>query len=301
MNEKFDINSIEQLASILGFTPETLIEVSSNLKSYFHYRRFSKGNKTRTLVIPHGKFSDILKALNKKVLQKVTLPVVIKGGRKKMSIYKNAEVHCGQKVVATLDIKDFYPSISSNRVHHALLGIGCAEAVVDLLVKLTTCNGRVPLGFPTSPALANIVLISMANRFQKLSEQHNLRCSFWVDDITLSGSLRVSRLKNLFHKIVTQEGFRINEKKSIKFMENSALQVVTKLSVNSNKPKVMREYRRSLRSLLHRCIIQGPALQTRDCLKKFKRSILGKVSFVKSIDEEQGIKLRKQFDRINWN
>lgn len=301
MIEKCDIKSIEQLSLILGFTSETLIEVSSNLKSYFYYKRISKGNKTRTLVIPHGKFKDILKALNRKVLQKVALPVAIKGGRKKISIYENAELHCGQKVVATLDIDNFFPSISSKRVGHALLGIGCSEVVADLLVKLTTCNGRIPLGFPTSPALANIVLIPMANRFQKLSEQHNLRCSFWIDDITLSGSLRVSRLKNLFHKIVTQEGFRINEKKSIKFMENSAPQVVTKLSVNDNKPKVMREYRRSLRSLLHRCIIQGPALQTRDCLKKFKRSILGKISFVKSIDEEQGIKLRKQFDRINWN
>lgn len=301
MIEKFDIKSIEQLALILGFAPESLIEVSNNLKSYFCYKRISKGNKTRTLVIPRGKFKDILKALNRKVFQKVALPVVIKGGRKKMSIYKNAELHCGQKVVATLDIEDFFPSISSKRVSHALLSIGCAEVVADLLVKLTTCNGRIPLGFPTSPALANIVLIPMVNRFQKLSEQHNLNCSFWIDDITLSGSLRVSRLKNLFHKIVTQEGFRINEKKSIKFMENSAPQVVTKLSVNDNKPKVMREYRRSLRSLLHRCMIQGPASQTQDCLKKFKRSILGKISFVKFIDEEQGIKLRKQFDRINWN
>jgi hypothetical protein len=301
MNEKFDIKSIEQLSLILGFTSETLIEVSSNLKSYFYYKRISKGNKTRTLVIPHGKFKDILKALNRKVLQKVALPIIIKGGRKKMSIYKNAELHCGQKVVATFDIEDFFPSISSKRVGHILLGIGCSEVVADLLVKLTTCNGRIPLGFPTSPALANIVLISMANRLQKLSEQHDLRCSLWIDDITLSGSLRVSRLKNLFHKIVTQEGFRINEKKSIKFMENSAPQVVTKLSVNDNKPKVMREYRRSLRSLLHRCIIQGPALQTRDCLKKFKRSMLGKISFVKSIDEEQGIKLRKQFNKINWD
>jgi RNA-directed DNA polymerase len=301
MNKKFDIKSIEQLASMLGFSTETLIEVSSNLKSYFHYRRFSKGNKTRTLIIPHGKFNDILKAFNKKVLQKVTLPVVIKGGIKEMSIYKNAEVHCGQKVVATFDIKNFYPSINSKRVRHTLLGIGCSESVVDLLVKLTTCNGCVPLGFPTSPALANIILISMANRFQKLSEQHNLRCSFWIDDITLSGSLRVSRLKNLFRKIVTQEGFVINEKKSIKFMKNSVRQVVTKLSVNGTKPKVMREYRMSLRSLLYRCRILGPESQTRGCLKKFKRSILGKISFVKSIDEVQGVKLGKQFNRINWN
>jgi len=301
MNEEFDLKSIEQLASILGNSSETLIEVSNNLKRYFHYKRIRKGNKTRTLTIPHGKLNDILKALNKKVLQKVTIPLVIIGGRKKMSIYKNAEIHCGQKVVATLDIKDFFPSIGSKRVRHALLAIGCSEPVSDLMVKLTTCNGRVPLGFSTSPALANIVLTSMANRFQKLSEQHNLRCSFWFDDITLSGSLRVNRLENLFRKIVTQEGFLINKKKSIKFMENSVHQTVTKLSVNGTKPKVVKEYRRSLRSLLHRCIILGPKSQTSGCLKKFKRSILGKISFVKSIDEIQGIKLQKQFDKIIWN
>ena len=97
MIEKCDIKSIEQLASILGFTPEILIEVSSNLKSYFYYKKISKGNKTRTLVIPHRKFKDILKAINRKVLQKVALPIVIKGGRKKCQYTKMLSFIAGKK------------------------------------------------------------------------------------------------------------------------------------------------------------------------------------------------------------
>lgn len=301
MNQKIDIKSIEQLSMKLGVTTETLNEVSNNIDKYIHYKKISKGRKTRTFVSPNGKLKCILGVLHKKVLQKVDMPSAINGGRKKMSIYKNAKPHCKKKAVATLDIKDFFPSVSCKRIHNALTGIGFTEDVADLLVKLTTCNGRLPLGFPTSSVLANIVLIPMAIRFQKLSDQHDLKCSFWVDDITLSGSLRVSKLKNLFYKIVTQEGFKINEEKSIKLMRNNKPQVVTKLSVNSTKPKVTKEYRKNLRSSLHHCLTQGPASQTNDCLKKFKRSLLGKISFVKSIDEVQGKKLQKQFDEISWN
>ncbi|MDD5014563.1 MAG: hypothetical protein PHW73_05610, partial [Atribacterota bacterium] len=137
MNEKFNIKSIEQLASILGFDSETLIEISNNLKSHVYYKKISKENKRRTIVMPDEKFKAILKAFNRKVLQKVTLPAAIKGGRRKMSIYKNAQLHCGQKAVATLDIENFFPSISSKRVSYVLLGIGFSDIVVDLLVKLT--------------------------------------------------------------------------------------------------------------------------------------------------------------------
>jgi len=301
MNQKINIKSIEQLSMKLGVTTEILNEVSNNIDKYIYYKKIIKGNKRRTLISPNGKLKCLLGVLHKKVLQKVDIPSAINGGRKKMSIYKNAKPHCGKRVVATLDIKDFFPSISCKRVRNALTGIGFTEDVADLLVKLTTCNGRLPLGFPTSSVLANIVLIPMAIRFQKLSDQHDLKCSFWVDDITLSGSLRVSKLKNLFYKIVTQEGFKINEEKSIKLMKNNKPQVVTKLSVNSTKPKVMKEYRNNLRSLLHHCVTQGPASQTNDCLKKFKRSLSGKISFVKSIDKAQGMKLQKQFDGISWN
>ena len=301
MNQKLDITSTEQLAMKLVIDEETLIEISNNTDKYIHHKIISKENKRRTLVVPNGELKHILKFLNIKVLQKIELPAVIKGGRKNMSIYKNAKLHCGQKAVATLDVKDFFPSISSNRVYHALIGAGFTEIVADLLVKLSTYKGRLPLGFPTSSSLANLVIIPMAHRLQKLADQHNLKCSFWVDDITISGSMRVGKLRNLINKIVTQEGFKINEKKGIKLMENNKPQIVTKLSVNSTKPKVMKEYRKNLRSLLRHCVTQGPASQTNDCLKKFKRSLLGKISFVKSIDETRGIKLQRQFDRINWN
>lgn len=301
MVKRFKIYTIEELSTIIGFTPQTLFDVSNNIKSYFYYKRIKKGAKIRVLTIPHGKLKAIQKELNKNLFQKAVLPIVIKGGRKKISIFKNAEVHCGQKLVATLDIKNFYPSISSKRVYKVLISRGFSSIVADILVKLTTCNGRVPLGFLTSPSVANIVLASMAYRFERLSEQHNLVCSFWVDDIAFSGSIRVEKLENLFRKIVCQEGFEINEVKAIKFMTSSSRQAVTKLTLNSGRPKVMREYRRLLRTLLHKCIVEGPKDQTDDCLKKFRRSLLGKISYVGSIDKEQGVRLKGQFTKILWS
>lgn len=295
MKQKVNITSTEDLATIIGVTTEKLIEVSGNIKKYIYFKRKTTGTKKRLFIIPNKELRRIQTPINKNVLQKIKVPQEIGGGKKKRSIYKNALPHCGQKTVVTLDIKDFFPSISSKKLKDTLVNIGFNEEVSAMIVKLTTYNGRLPLGFSTSPILANIVLMQTANRFKKLAEQHNLKYSVWVDDIAISGH-RASKFKNLFRKIVNQEGFEINEEKSIKIMKNSESQLVTKLSVNSRKPKVSKKYRKNLRAEIHNYKIQKENNYTNVDFKKRRQSILGKITHVQSIDKSQGNKLKKQLE-----
>lgn len=300
MKQKVNITSIEDLTTTIGVTTEKLIEVSGNIKKYIHRIKGTTGTKKRLFICPNKELRSIQTPINTKILQKIKVFPEIGGGKKKRSIYKSALPHCGQKTVVTLDIKDFFPSISTKKLNDTLINIGFNKEVSAMIVKVTTYNGRLPLGFSTSTILANIVLMPMAKRLKKLAELHKLKFSVWVDDITISGS-RAGKIKNLVRKIVKQEGFEINEEKGIKVMKNSEPQLVTKLSVNSGKPKVNKKYRKNLRAEIHNYKIQKEKIHTNVDFKRRRQSILGKINYVNDSDKKQGNKLKKQIELVESN
>jgi len=299
MEKSLNINTIEELAFRLGYSRSSLEVFANNANE--HYRTISifKNGKKRILDIPDGELKKVQRRINKRLLQEISLPDAIQGSRKKGSIKKNAELHVGQRIIGNLDIKDFFPSVSSKRVKELFAKIGCSDIVSDVLTKLTTWRGRLPQGVPTSSTIANLILLDMDRRFKNLCDIHHIRYSFYVDDITISGSQRTERLKNLFCKIIRQEGFKVNPDK-IKFQNKAERQAVNNLVVNSGIPNVPKEYNRRLRAIIHNCIKFGPLTQTKEDLESFKKSLLGKINYVRMINQKVGYKLLNEFQKINW-
>ena len=299
MEKIFKINTIDELVARLGVGRGMLDGILDNIKGHYKSRIIFKNEKKRRIDIPDTGLKKIQRLINKRLLQKVNLPDSIQGSKKKGSIKKNAELHTGQKVIGNLDIKDFFPSVNGKRVKSVFIGIGCSDIVSDILVRLTTWRNVLPQGVPTSSSIANLVLLNMDKRFKNLCEIHGLRYSFYVDDITISGNQRVEKLKKLFCKIISQEGFDVNPDK-IKFHNKTERQIVTNLVVNSGKPNVPKEYKRNLRAVLKNCIKLGPATQTKKSVEEFKRSLIGKINYVLSINQKAGYKLLGEFQKINW-
>src|SRR5690606_32495868 len=128
-------DDLEDLATIIGVTTEKLIEVSGNIKKYIYFKRKTTGTKKRLFIIPNKELRRIQTPINKNVLQRIKVPQEIGGGKKKRSISKNALAHCGQKTVVTLDIKEFFPSISSKKLNDTLNNIGFNKEVSAMIVK----------------------------------------------------------------------------------------------------------------------------------------------------------------------
>jgi len=292
MKKNNDIRAIETLSETTGVDQEVILDIINNQKKHIYYKSIKKGDKKRIIVSPGYEYKNLLKVIDKKILKKLDLPSAIKGGRKKESIYSNAKLHCEKEEVMSLDIKNFFPSINSKRVHRELVNRGFSENYATLIVNLTTCNGKLPQGFPTSNNIANMVITPMIERLQSLADKFGLTVTVWVDDITISGSHRVSKFKNLINKIIVQEAFTVNEKKAIKIMKKTDSQLVTKINVNSCKPRVQKGYVDNVRASIHKCSNNSFLLE------KNKKSLQGKISFVKSINKEQGAKLKKQFDSL---
>src|SRR5690349_1074658 len=73
------------------------------------------------------------------------------------SIVDNARPHVNRAVVINVDLADFFPSITAERVTAAWRGLGWGAEAAAVLTAICTLDGRLPQGAPTSPALSNLV------------------------------------------------------------------------------------------------------------------------------------------------
>lgn len=110
-----------------------------------------------------------------------------------------------------------------------------------------------PQGAPTSPVITNIVCKKLDHRLTGVANRFGLRYSRYADDITFSSMHNVYQkdgefLKEL-HRIITDQGFHINEKKT-RLQKTGHRQEVTGLVVNE-KVNVQKRYIKQLRMWLY--------------------------------------------------
>jgi RNA-directed DNA polymerase len=88
----------------------------------------------------------------------------------------------------TVDVKRFFDNVDHRSVFRTLREIGYSTEAARLLTKLTTRNGLLPQGAPTSGVIANLVLarpVDAPTRVQ--ADKTNTKFTRFVDDIGLPG------------------------------------------------------------------------------------------------------------------
>lgn len=239
------------------------------------------------------------------------------------SICTNAQPHLGQRVVLKLDLENFYPSVSLNRVVSIFRSLGyCREAAI-WLGRLTTTSlpaamqrqsdsisdlkpylgRRLPQGAPTSPALANLSAFSLDLRLAGLSRSFGANYTRYADDLTFSGDEQFLRSLAVFiplvDQIVRSERFSLNKRKR-KVIRNNQRQTVTGVVVNTH-PNVARRDYDTLKAILTNCIRRGPSTQNHDRHESFSAHLQGRIAHVVQLNPARGERLRRLFEQINWN
>ena len=169
----------------------------------------------------------------------------------------------------SLDIEDFFPSISSQRIYGLLIGkrLRAPSDVAYDISQLCVGERGLAQGSPVSPLISNMICLSLDRAILDFAKDNGLFYTRYADDITLSTSNR-KRFMELFggtndpqnptipdaiRTAITEhngrESFKINMAKT-HYRTPSQRQIVTGVVVNE-KLNVTREYRRKLRSCLH--------------------------------------------------
>lgn len=327
------LNTRRDLAEWLGLTPGELawfadarsLERTVADEELRHYRCTwvaKPGGGARLLERPKPR----LKAIQRQILDEVLGPIpaheAAHGFVRGRSVMTGARPHVGQRVVVRLDLESFFPTIRGGRVFGILRAVGYPEPVAHALTGLTTtvvpmaawraapagtswhlgralATPHLPQGAPTSPALANLAAHRLDRRLAGLAVTFGAAYTRYADDLAFSGDGQLERLIPGARDIAEDEGFRLNEAKTT-VRRRHQRQRVAGVVVNA-RPNAARDEVDRLKALLHNAARHGPASQNRDGHPDFRAHLLGRISWVASLNPERGVRLRNDFDRIDWD
>jgi Retron-type reverse transcriptase len=196
----------------------------------------------------------------------------------KCPLVKNAEVHKYNLFIFKMDLKDFFPSISSKRVMALFRSIGYNEEVSAHLTNICTCDNGLPQGAVTSPYLSNLICAKLDIRLQKYCSKRDIAFSRYADDLTFSGNNR-DTLKNIYSmvvKIIEDEGYKVNISKT-KFITPKSRKSVTGITIANEQLKAPRQLKKSVRSMIHKAIVT--------CDYNEIDKIRGNIAYISSIEE----------------
>lgn len=180
---------------------------------------------------PLPNFKDIQKLILINILYKIPVSPYAKAYIKKKSIKENVRFHRRQKAVLTLDIHDFFGSITSYRVYRLFSELGYNEAVDMMLTGLCSLDNELPQGAPTSAALSNIVMKEFDGTIAKYTGENKIRYTRYSDDMTFSGDFNLVDVIRLVRRELKKYGMRLNDEKT-RTRRQGQQQEVTGIIVN---------------------------------------------------------------------
>lgn len=300
------------------FTLENII----NNPSYKHYSIPKKKGGVREIYAPSENLKSIQKRLNN-FLQAYYLCIkpnevhgfVINPGYTKTycNIVDNAINHTNKKHVLNIDLKDFFPSILARRVKNLFISgyFNFNEQIANALTLLTTFEGKLPIGAPTSPVLSNFICLQLDSDLKIFCTKNNLVYSRYADDLTFSSNYQISTDIILDVILLIQKNnFKINEKK-LRLKPSCRKQTVTGLVVNK-KVNIDRKLLKKIRAMLHDFTTNGLEMATKRHFNlkseidekhktKFVNRLDGYINFVGQVrgkKDQLYIKQKSSFDNL---
>jgi hypothetical protein len=290
------------------------------------------GRPVRVIERPKRRLKQIQRRILHEILDLIPAHEASHGFTRGRSVRSHASEHTGKFVVIRLDLEDFFASIAANRVYGIFRTAGYPESVAHSLTALATnvvpsglwqslarpadsaqidahhrlgrrlATPHLPQGAATSPALANLAAFRLDRRLTGLAASLKVSYTRYADDLTFSGPARLVRAANTLRRAVAEiareEGFSVNDHKSM-LATRAGRQRVCGVIVNERLNVSRHEYD-VLKAILHNARVHGPASQNREALPEFRAHLLGRLSWVQSLNPERGEKLRRQFTSIVW-
>jgi hypothetical protein len=314
-NELPPLDTPQQLAEALGVSVARLrwLAFNRDAATCIHYRRFvipKRGGGERAIWAPMPAIKAAQHWILRSIAERLPVHGAAHGFIPGRSTLTNAAMHTGARVLLKVDIKDFFPSVTLQRVKGVFRRAGYRDRIATLLALLCTESPReevtlegkkyfvslgprcLPQGAPTSPALTNALCLRLDRRLTGLALALGWRYTRYADDLTFSlpedhkGKPRMGTLLGSVRRIVEAEGFELNPEKT-RVHRSGGRQQVTGLVVNgSAAPRAPRKLRRQLRAAAHNLGLGRP-LQEGETVARLE----GYAAYVYMTDPELGKKL----------
>lgn len=269
--------------------------------------------------------NEYLKKLQKNMLYmlyELDYPFYLFSGVKKKSAIDNAIYHLNSGYMLKLDIRKFFPNTHRNNVYNFLKNkLNMSEDVASICTDIVTVNynsdnviinnnvkeflqknkiknnNHLASGTPTSQILSYLVNKNMFDKIIKYAENHKLKCSIYVDDLTFSCTNRnISKTEESeLINIIKMYGHKINMKKVIRY-NSTEYKKVTGIVISPNNRIVIPNKIKA--KIKNKCkLIKG-----KDCISlSYKNSLIGLINFANSCEQNKYNGLIKKIKSMDIN
>jgi hypothetical protein len=301
------IGSVDALAAALGFRVDRLQKLADNVASFYRPNapKIKPNGKIRQTYTVKEPLKHVQDKILHKVIYYVDFPDYLQGAIQDADIprdyLQDAKLHSGRKVVLKEDISTFFSTISSKLVKKMWkYFFNFPPTVADILTKLTTYNGFVPEGAPTSPAVANLVFWDCEPELELSLRQKSYIYSRYIDDITVSFADQISEkeIQNITAKIYgmfLRAGLKPNRNKRDLQTKNKKIH---NLNMDSGRPTMPKAKRYKIRAEVHKLetlVLTGISW---DGIEMDFNSVMGKVQLLKRLHPNEGKKYLEKLAEI---
>ncbi len=285
-----------ELARLMHVDPGLVAAISRSPNKF--YRRYTipkSDGRLRDIRQPRRDLKGIQAWILRNILDRLTASTYATAYIAGKTIVDNVAPHQSNRHFISLDLEDFFPSISARRVVKMFFLVGYSKLASNVLARLCTCRGRLPQGAVTSPTLSNLIAAKLDRRLAGYTSKRNIAYTRYSDDITLSSNNPVVLYQSLsiILKIITSEHFRPNMSK-LRVLGPRRRCSITGLVKNNSEARfgIGKRKKRRIRAAVHHQVFGLP----RDSRYSSEASLKGWLMYLKSVDEES-------FHQINfyWN
>ena len=304
--------------------------------AHYHHQWLKKRSGSwRLIEAPKPLLKTVQRTILSEVFNQIEPHRLACGFAPNKSVLDHLRPHVNRPVQMKMDLKNFFTHITTGRVYGLLRMAGYSRDIshrIALLTtvatparmldrfrmsnfrKLTTSEYRLlkkrhlPQGAPTSPAIANLCAFRLDLRLSGLARSlGGVHYTRYADDLQFSGyrSFRsqAARLAPIVGAIAIEEGFELNFHKTKIMTDNQRQQacgvvINSKLKTQNSKLNIQRREYDRLKATLFNCIKHGLDSQNRENHPRFHQQLLGKISWVESLNPTRGAKLRSLYHQI---
>jgi len=230
--------------------------------------------------------------------------------RKGATLQQAVAPHARSRAFYQTDLQRFFDSITSDLIRSTLEGASTPASDlpehIDHILDLLTINGKLPIGYSTSPILSNACLLRFDERLAAISKDRQWIYTRYADDIIISADDRktIGDAKELIESCLAAElggNFALNPSKSKLTTIGRKVKLLGLVILPNGAVAIDRDIRNRIETLLHFYISDRSRLakifeeERSEGMEEGLQRLSGLVSYTYAADPLYLEKLRAKF------
>lgn len=278
------IQTIDDFSEMIHISKYTIFQLSKNADKYYKtYTIPKKSGKLRAISQPSKKLKGVQSWILVNILNKLNVSSSCKGFEKGSSTSENAEPHKGANTLLTIDLKDFFPTVTQQQVFNIFKSIGYNNTISVILSNICSYKEALPQGSPCSPKLANLCAWKLDVRIQGFVGKRGINYTRYADDLSFSGlsPVKVVQIIPMIKKIIEDEDFKINPSKT-RIASSARCKIVTGLVLSGDTFGIGKQKYKKVRAKIYNLTL--PSQQDNN---KLLYEVNGWLSYLNSTDKKR--------------